>query len=110
MTPICTEHAALLRGVAKNMKDRTARQVYADWLQERGNAGWIIVANYPVEQWAVWCGDQPRVKHAWITGYRNERWRLPWLEGEFRHDERLSNPRSRAKTILLAYANGKVKI
>lgn len=36
MTPIDAEHAALLRGVARNLKDATARKVYADWLQERG--------------------------------------------------------------------------
>ena len=110
MTSVDSEHAALLRGVAKNLNDATARKVYADWLQERGNAGWIVVANYPVEQWPVWAGQKPRAKNPWVSGFTGEHWRLPWLAGEFSQRERLSNPKHRTKTILLAYANGTVKI
>jgi uncharacterized protein (TIGR02996 family) len=107
VTPIDSEHAALLKGIAKNLSDATARKVYADWLQERGNAGWLIVAHYPIEQWPVWIGTQPRAKHSWYGGsFTSEHWRLPWLEGEFHAEKRLSNPKSRAKTIILAYANG----
>lgn len=107
MTPIDAEHAALLRGVARNLKDATARKVYADWLQERGNAGWMVVAYYPVEQWPVWVGDRPRAKNPWSVD-ASEHWRLPWLAGEFHRKERLPNPKSRVKTILLAYASGEV--
>ena len=108
MTPIDSEHAALLKGIAKNLNDATARKVYADWLQERGNPGWLIVANYPPVQWPVWVGDKKRPK--WSEHRTGERWRLPWLEGEFRSKNRISQPASRIKTILLAYANGEVKV
>lgn len=39
MTPICSEHAALLRAVAKKPDDKDACRLYSDWLQERGNIG-----------------------------------------------------------------------
>jgi uncharacterized protein (TIGR02996 family) len=109
MTPIDGDHAALLRGIARNLNDATARKVYADWLQERGNAGWIVVAHYPPEQWPVWAGDKKRAKNPWVSGFTGEHWRLPWLDGEFYHRERLPNPKNRTKTILLAYADGTVR-
>ena len=109
MTPIDSEHAALLKGIAKNLNNATARKVYADWLQERGNPGWIVVANYPIEEWPVWAGNKPRARNPWVSGFTGEHWRLPWLAGEFHSNERISNPKSRVKTIVLAYANGEVK-
>ena len=108
MTPIDSEHAALLKGIAKNLNNATARKVYADWLQERGNPGWIIVANYPLEQWPVWVGTSPRATGTRRGNASSEHWRLPWLEGEFHRDNRISNPKQRVKAILLAYANGEL--
>lgn len=115
MTPVDSEHAALLKGIAKNLNNVTARKVYADWLQERGNAGWIVVANYPVEQWAVWAHEKKRAKNPWGYGaavkpFTGEHWQLPWLEGAFYQTERISNPKQRTKTVILAYANGTVKV
>jgi hypothetical protein len=52
-------------------------------------------------------GGRPRAKNPWSVD-ASEHWRLPWLAGEFHCKERLPNPKSRAKTILLAYASGKV--
>lgn len=110
MTPIDSEHAALLKGIAKNLNNQTARKVYADWLQERGNPGWLVVAYYPIEQWPVWAGTKKRARNPWVIGFTGEHWRLPWLEGEFRSMTRIPQPASRVKTILLAYANGELNV
>jgi hypothetical protein len=60
--------------------------VYADWLQEWGNAGWMVVAHYPVEQWPVWVGDRPRAKNPWSVD-ASEHGRPPWLAGEFHYNQ-----------------------
>ena len=104
MTPMCSEHAALLRGIAKNTNDKLAQKVYADWLQERGNPGWLIVLSFPIQEWAV------RQRPSW--GYK-----IPWLEGEVYAEGMLSalgytkrtNAFYRIKYILNAYADGRVE-
>ncbi len=103
MTPICTEHAALLRALARNTNDKGAQRAYSDWLQERGNPGWLIVVSYPITQWFVKiCITEPDSEEYPYYGYQ-----LPWLAGwaDYRS---IGNPRSRIKYILEAYANGKV--
>lgn len=113
MIPICDSHAALLRKVAENLSAVESRRVYADWLQENGNCGWLIVARYPPEQWPVWVGNRKRAKNGWQAytqkgEYKVEAWELPWLSGTFTHSKRIPQPRSRVKQILLAYAEGSV--
>lgn len=104
MTPICTEHAALLRCIAKNTNDRTAQLVYADWLQEHDNPGWFVVRNYDIRDWLIWT-------HAGLTWrQRNETpegYRIPWLDGIVRVTKNGSR-RSYIKQALNAYADGKV--
>ncbi len=104
MTPICSEHAALLRGIAKNTNDRTAQLVYADWLQERGNPGWVIVRNYHIRDWLINTHDRLNWKARTETQYG---WRLPWLDGlvpvKFN-----ANGLSHVKQALTAYADGRI--
>jgi len=109
VTPICSEHAALLLGVAKNLRNLTAQQVYADWLQERGNCGWLIVAEYPAKDWPRFVEGQ--------TGWWQQRrgkcwevWRLPWLQGQVRLNLWTKNAPQRLKLILKAYAEGEVEL
>lgn len=109
MTPVCSEHAALLKAIAKNLQEYSAQDAYSDWLQEKGNCGWLIVKNYPPTQWPVWWGDSNRSRNYWSGGIRDaEYWSLPWLSGFFYHNKRIKQPSSRIKQILLAYADGAV--
>lgn len=104
MTPICTEHAALLRALARNTNDKVGQKAYADWLQERGNPGWIIVANYPIQDWF----RQGRFEGG-ETGYK-----VLWLDGYIPYDQMPGDVRRhhlrRIKFILGCYANGKVTL
>lgn len=109
MTPICSEHAALLKRIAKNLNDRTARGVYADWLQERGEPAWYVVANYPATLWfqeVQWPESRP-LKTKWGTYSTFTGYQLPWLEGSVAITA--VNYLSRTKRILTAYAEGKAK-
>lgn len=100
MTPICSEHAALLKRIARHPEDRHCRKVYADWLQERGDPAWYVVANYEVAEW---------VKYRPVGYWRKSDGvgQVPWL------GEPLPvggpSPKARAKRLLLAYAEGKAK-
>lgn len=108
MTEIDPEHSLMLRAVAHNTSDLTAQRAYSDFLQERGNPGWMIVASYPISDWPVWVTGK--------TGWWTERvgqvctevWKLPWLPGAVRFDKWVKQPRSRIKQILIAYADGRV--
>lgn len=54
MTPMCSEHAALLKCIVKKQKyDQTARLVYADWLEERDDPGYLIFRYYQPETWIL---------------------------------------------------------
>lgn len=113
MIPICTEHAALLRTVAKNIKDRTAIRAYSDFLQDQNCCGWLIVAAYDPEDWPVWMGGNTGWSAATAAtgGYGkkvSENWKLPWLSGSVRFDKWVQQGRHRIKYILEAYANGEV--
>lgn len=108
MTPICSEHKSLLLSVSKNLSDWMAQLAYSDWLQERNSPGYLIVARYPPVNWPVWVGDLPRTKWLPSYGHNGESWELPWLEGVFCSQKRISQPKARIKTILKAYANGEV--
>lgn len=113
VTPICSEHAALLRGIAAKTKDQTAQKVYADWLQEHGNPGWLIVTCYKAEEWYIRCDDNgqpsrfgPNVKLPWLDGW------MPPLRYTNNPQEpyrrRVTNPTQRLKLMLEAYASGNV--
>lgn len=109
MTPIDNEHAVFLMALAKNTNDKTTQMVYADWLQEKGNAGWIVVANYPVHLWPVPV-DESKGRSAW--GKLNRRspimcWRIPFLGGSVFVDVgATTDGRTIAKAVLRAYADG----
>lgn len=108
MTPIDAEHAALLRGIAANTNNKIAQRVYADWLQERGNPGWLIVTSYPIADWWTYYRVQGASDRPWdVTLY----FKLPWLESVVATPRmrRISNPKERMKFILTAYANGRVE-
>lgn len=111
MTPICSEHAALLRRIAKHPEDNTACKVYADWLQERGEIGWLIVAHYHPYSWPVRYDSKGLLMVTTYNGGSShfDRWYgVPWLEGKV-----LIRPFQNFKIatgwILKAYAEGKAK-
>lgn len=104
MSPICSEHAALLRAVAKNTNDHGARDAYTDWLQEHSNPGWLIVQSYLPQDWATFV-NQGIAEWPDFT----EWWRLPWLLGSVEIPP-LNHPLQRVKAILTEYANGKVRL
>lgn len=109
MTPICDEHRALLRAVAKDIADEGAILAYSDWLQERQSPGWLIVANYNIVDWPVWMGGKTGWRqHHWMKGDCHENWKLPWLSGMIYFDHWVQQPRHRIKQILTKYANGEV--
>jgi uncharacterized protein (TIGR02996 family) len=115
---IGVDERALLKAVAKNLNDRAATAAYSDWLQDQGNAGWVVVANYPVDQWAIMTGG---AVPSWWARHLNRQegkargsgypttWRLPWLEGEVTLPEWKEQPRHRTKAILTEYAEGRAK-
>lgn len=110
VTPICDEHAALLKAVAKNTSDIQTQEVYADWLQERGNAGWIIVVNWPCWEWMKYVDydDTPES----LKGYRAALWKIPWLDGVVKYSPKnwTNNVRLKAKGVLTEYAEGKAVV
>ena len=106
MTPIDSEHAALLRGIAKNLKNETARKVYSDWLQEKGDPGWLIVASYPPEDWPIGFYPNDLSKSIKFQRGRGLVWKLPWLEGHILYTQFIGNRKSLVKKLLLSYANG----
>ncbi len=101
MTPICSEHAMLLRALAHNTNDKTALKAYADWLMERGNPGWLIVLSYKVHDWFVF--EIRKSQQDWNIFY----WRLPWLNGVVKRSD-TTHHLQRIKYILNCYADGKV--
>ncbi len=114
-------HSALLRGIAKNLKDQVAIGVYADYLQEIGSGGVLIVRHYPIKDWPVWLNPERasarrwKSKRAWLgveKGYSRKPyqniWSLPWLEGRVVFETWHEQGSSRIKQILMAYAEGRV--
>lgn len=100
---IDTDHAALLKAVARNTNDKVVQKCYADFLMERNNPGWLVVLNYPIQDWYV--KDCEDVEWTWgrlPAGY----WRLPWLEGRVRRGW-ISHHLTRIKYILTEYAEGR---
>jgi uncharacterized protein (TIGR02996 family) len=109
VTTVDDEHAALLRGIAKNLNNRAACLVYADWLQERSNPGWFTVANYPSWEWVL-PADPSQNRLSWgKVPKRVLEWRLPFLFGYVRLKESTTNLRTVTKTVLALYADGRVK-
>jgi len=109
MTPIDSTHAGLLKGLAKNLTDVTARRVYSDYLQEQGNAGWYVVANYDPDVWPLWGGGETGW---WVQrgiGECWEEWHFPWLEGVCHFDMWVQQRRNLIKRMLKAYAEGDVR-
>jgi len=113
VTPICSEHAALLKRIADNVQDFTAQKVYSDWLQERDNAGWFVVSMYPIEDWSITIPEPPYFYASggvYVNGVRATMCevRLPWLAGKV---EVLDVPRTKSliAAVLKAYAEGKAK-
>lgn len=101
MTEIDSEHRGLLLAIAKNTNDKPAQRAYADWLQERGNAGWLIVLNYKIQEWPVW--EKGTKDDSWRSY-----WRLPWLTGRIPYQS-ISHHLRRMKYILTEYAEGRVE-
>lgn len=108
MTPICSEHAALLKRIAKYPEDNTGRKVYADWLQERGEIAWLIVANYHPFVWPVRyrsTGEPFVTSTNSGAAYYGGTFSLPWLEGKVRV-KGYQNFKVGFRWILEAFANG----
>lgn len=112
MTAIDSTHAALLRGIARNTNDDTAKKVYADWLMEQGNPGWVIVLNYRIQDWPIACTRAGETKKGRTRYYSHDHWKLPWLDGVVPNPRGpnawspVTDPRSRIKQILNLYADG----
>jgi uncharacterized protein (TIGR02996 family) len=104
MTPIDSEHAALLKKVAANTNDQIAQKVYADWLMEHNNPGWVIVLNYRIQDWPIWCDENGVTSRGRVRSWNYRYWKLPRLDGVV-VDPAVSDPRSRIKKILNLYAN-----
>lgn len=97
--------SGLLKAISVNLNAVDPVRAYADYLNENGNPGWLIVANYPPRQWAVSAnGHESR----WSLN-RERRWKLPWLDGVAVLPKANSNWRTRLKAILNLYAEGQVK-
>lgn len=111
MTPICSEHAALLKRIAKYPEDHTGRKVYADWLQEREEICWVIVANYHPFVWPTEFGSNDQ-QLAYTTNkgasYHQTTFGLPWLEGKVKVKP-YQNFKVGFRWIMEAFANGEAK-
>ncbi len=112
MTPICSDHAALLKRIARHPEDRHCRKVYADWLQERGDIGWLIVDSYHPYSWPVEYHTVTRMQ--WDRKYNggssgtDRLFGVPWLEGKVLIPP-YQNFKIVTRWILEAYAEGKAK-
>ncbi len=121
LTELTDKHRSFLRTIAKNLNNQPAILAYADFLQDDGNPGHLIVQSYaPVDwpqmfdRWAEMYGKTVALgaKKAdwtkwWTWSYRH---RLPWLPGwvDMGQCTGAFNPRSRCKFILNEYADGRV--
>jgi len=105
-------HTVLLKALSANLNNEKARRAYADFLQEIGNPGWFVVANYPPVLWVVVAEKgggsayEPKDNSTRILAALShaERVALPWFGVSVR-SPKSSNMRGKVKAILGAYAN-----
>lgn len=107
-------HAALIMGIAKNLKGETEVAVYSDYLQEIGSPGWLIVKSYPVWNWAVWSAPYSLSRdrtsyYGRRTPVKPEMWSLPWIGGKVTIDKFTTRQDYITRWILEAYAEGRVQ-
>lgn len=105
-------HTVLLKALSANLNDEKARRAYADFLQEIGNPGWFVVANYSPVRWVVVAEKgggsayEPKDNSTRLLASLSyaDRVALPWLGVSVR-SPRSNNMRGKVKTVLAAYAS-----